>query len=71
MYWKSSIISLNLHKYQTVRLTVETSAQPLTCTGLSVGFSVGGSIQKVGGYFLFISPISRSAYFDNPDVAHL
>ena len=29
-------------------------------TGLSVGFSVVGSIQKIGGYFHFISPISRS-----------
>ena len=31
-----------------------------TKTGLSVGFWVGGSIQKVGGYFYFISPISCS-----------
>ena len=29
-------------------------------SGLSVGFWVGGSIQKVGGYYHFISPISHS-----------
>ena len=32
----------------------------LTYAGLSVGFSVAGSMQKVGGYFHFNSPISCS-----------
>lgn len=62
-------LSLNVDKINcfylytlTMRMTLKIIVSRLKqyLAGLSVGLRVGGSIQKIGGYFHFIPPISHS-----------
>ena len=58
---------VHVHVYVTSPIKEHKLCSSLLCklmlfgsynSGLSVGFLVAGSIQKVGGYFHFISPVS-------------